>query len=70
MKKSIKKHIEIGDIVKPKESGNLYYMVVELMKRKFKCKMITNDEDWQNWEQEFYYNIDMRVYKMVCANYA
>lgn len=69
MKKSIKKYLEIGVIIKPKEC-NHFYKVTELMKSKFKCEIITDNEEWNGWEQEFYYNIDMKVYNMVATNYA
>ena len=69
MKKSIKKQIEIGAIIKPKDCTH-FYKVTELFERKFKCEMITDDEDWISWQQEFYYNIDMEVYNLVAANYS
>lgn len=67
MKKSIKKYIKVGTIIKPKNL-QYYYKVTELLEHRFKCKIITGEEDLQKWEQEFYYNIDMDVYSIVATN--
>ena len=67
-KKSIKKHIKVGSIIKP--NGNDYfYKVTELKERLFECELITHDEDWMGHKQEFYYNIEMSVYGFVDSNY-
>ena len=69
MKKSVKKYITIGAIIKPKETEH-FYQVTELFERKFKCKIITDNEYCKHWEQEFYYNIEMTIYNAVASNVA
>ena len=68
MKKSIKKHIKVDTIIKPRHSSH-FYMVTKLMNNKFNCVLITDDDEWKGWEEEFYYNIDMKVYNFVATNY-
>lgn len=67
-KRSIKKHIEVGSVIKPKNIEQ-FYEVIELSGSNFKCKIITDDENLENWEQDFNYNIDMKVYKIIAENY-
>ena len=67
MKKSIKKYIQVGVIIKTK--NNFFYKVTKLFNHKFECKRIFDNEYWNGWEQEFYYNIDMEVYEMIATNY-
>ena len=66
-KKSIKKFIQVGNIIKTKD--NLFYEITKLYERKFECKMIFADDLWDGHKQEFYYNVDLKVYKMIATNY-
>ena len=68
MKKSIKKHIQIGSFIVIK-TGEMF-RVTELLDRKFKCELILVDAEfiYQNIEQEFYYNIEMTVFNEVASN--
>lgn len=68
MKKSIKKHIQIGSFIVIK-TGEMF-RVTKLLDRKFKCELILVDAEfiYQNIEQEFYYNIEMTVFNEVASN--
>ena len=47
------------------------YKVTELLERKFKCEIIpVNTEFVYQYNQEFYYNIEMTIYNDVASNVA
>jgi len=67
MKKvSVKKHIKVGSIIEI--PCGYIYKVIELQERKFKCLLI-NYLSENRYYQEFYYNIDMKVYNETIKNY-
>jgi hypothetical protein len=67
MKKvSVKKHIKVDSIIEI-ENGYIY-KVIELHERKFKCILI-NYLSEGTYYQEFYYNIDMKIYNETIKNY-
>jgi len=67
VKKSIKEFIQIGNIIRTED--NHFYEITKLYERKFECKMISTDDFWNGHEQEFYYNVDLKVYEMIATNY-
>lgn len=69
MKKSIKKHLRIGSLILTKD-GEMY-KVTELLERKFKCNIIPILTEFvYDYNQEFYYNIEMTIYNVSASNVA
>lgn len=66
MKKSIKKYIKVGCLIRT--DCNEIYEVTLLKEKTFECKNILFAGSELENTQEFYYNIDMVVYKYEASN--
>ncbi len=74
-KKSIKKHLQVGSIIKVTEpylmGSHSFYEVTELLSKSFKCKIIGENyyDNIEYSDQEFCYNIYIKIYNLVATNY-
>jgi len=60
-KKSIKKHLKVGSVIRT--SQNAFWLITCLLENKFQCKPVDYIDTELEFTQEFYYNIDMIVFK-------
>ena len=68
MKKSIKKHLQVGSIIITKDNG--MYRVTELHEKYFVCKKIYGfAPNKEGYTQEFYYYIEMEIYNFAASNF-
>jgi hypothetical protein len=66
-RRSLKHHLMVGDLIRTPDRQ--IYKVIDKQDKHFVCFNITDTEEFGTYKQEFYYNIEMMIYRRYTDNY-